>query len=177
MVTQPLLSRYPARMPVFQSSPGPCEIPGAGTDTEGSSVAGLRQAMAADRLTATALARHCLDRITDVNPELRAVIAVCPDALDQAAASDAAWRDGRPRGPLEGIPVLVKDNIQVAGLPATAGSPALLGARPPDAFIVSRLRAAGAVILAKANLSEWANFGERLVDGRRPGREPVRARP
>ena len=149
---------------------------------QSSSVAGLRQAMAAARLTATALARHCLDRITDVNPALRAVIAVSPDALDQAAASDAAWRAGRPRGPLEGIPVLVKDNIQVAGLPATAGSPALLGARPPDAFIVSRLRAAGAVILAKANLSEWANFrstrsSERLVDARRPGREPVRARP
>jgi amidase len=151
-------------MPDFQSSSGPCtEIPGASADVAassaaGSSVAGLRQAMAADRITATALARHCLDRITDVNPVLRAVIAVSPDALDQAAASDAAWRAGRPRGPLEGIPVLIKDNVGVAGLPATAGSPALLGARPPDAFIVSRLRAAGAVILAKANLSEWANF-------------------
>jgi len=113
--------------------------------------------MANSSLSATALTRHYLDRITEVNPALRAVIAVSPDALDQAADSDAAWQAGRPRA-LEGIPVLVKDNVQSAGLPATAGSPALLAARPPDAFIIERLRAAGAVILAKANLSEWANF-------------------
>ncbi len=123
-------------MPDYLSSPGPRELLGVSTDVASSSVAGLRQAMATDRITATSLARHCLDRITDVNPALRAVIAVSPDALDQAAASDAAWRVGQPRGPLEGIPVLIKDNVQVAGLPATAGSPALLGARPPDAFIV-----------------------------------------
>jgi amidase len=127
-------------------------------NTASSSVAGLRRAMAAGELTATALTRHYLDRVNDVNPVLGAVIAVCPDALEQAAASDAALRAGRPRGPLEGIPVLVKDNVQVSGTAATAGSPALLSARPPDAFIISRLRAAGAVILAKANLSEWANF-------------------
>ena len=127
-------------------------------DIASASVAGLSQALADGALTATALARHYLDRIGEVNPALGAVIAVSPDVLDQAAASDAAWRAGQPRGPLEGIPVLVKDNVQVSGAPATAGSPALLAARPPDAFIVSRLRAAGAVILAKANLSEWANF-------------------
>ncbi len=114
--------------------------------------------MADDRLTSTALTQRYLDRIADVNPALGSVIAVCPDALDQAAASDAARQAGQPPGLLEGIPVLVKDNVQVAGGPATAGSPALLAARPPDAFIISRLRAAGAVILAKANLSEWANF-------------------
>jgi len=123
-----------------------------------SSVAGLRQAMADGSLTPTALTGHYLDRITEVNPALRAVIEVSPDARDQAAASDAVWRAGTPRGALEGIPVLVKDNVQVAGMPTTAGSPALLAARPPDAFLVSRLRAAGAIILAKANLSEWANF-------------------
>jgi amidase len=150
-------------MPDFQSS---CElipeIPGTsittGINMAWSSVTGLRRAMADGRISATALTRYCLDRIAAVNPVLGAVIAVCSDALDQATASDAAWQANQPRGPLEGIPVLVKDNVQVAGAPATAGSPALLAARPPDAFVISRLRAAGAVILAKANLSEWANF-------------------
>ncbi len=83
-------------MPDFQSSPGTSpEIPGTSIDITSSSVAGLRQAMAAGGLTATALTRHCLDRIADVNPALGAVIAVTPDALDQAAASDAAVA-GRP---------------------------------------------------------------------------------
>ena len=146
-------------MPDFQrSSALTPEIDGAISDIDSTSVAGLRYAMADDGLTSTALTQRYLDRIADVNPILGSVIAVCPDALDQAAASDAARRAGQPPGMLEGIPVLVKDNVQVAGGPATAGSPALLAARPPDAFIISRLRAAGAVILAKANLSEWANF-------------------
>jgi len=114
--------------------------------------------MAGGRLTAAALTKHYLDRIEELNPALHAVISVSADALEQAAASDEAWASGQPRGPLEGIPVLVKDNVQVAGMPTTAGSPALATAQPDDAFIVSRLRAAGAVILAKANLSEWANF-------------------
>jgi amidase len=146
-------------MPDFQSSSElTTAIPGTCIDITSSSVAGLRRAMIAGELTATALTRRYLDRIEAVNPTLGAVIAVTPDALDQAAASDAALRAGRPRGALEGIPVLVKDNVQVGGGPTTAGSPALLAARPPDAFIISRLRAAGAIILAKANLSEWANF-------------------
>ena len=145
-------------MPDFRrSSELTPEIPGTTIDIT-SSVAGLRQAMTDGELTATAVTRRYVDRIADVNPALGAVIAVTPDALDQAAASDAARRSGQPRGLLEGIPVLVKDNVQVAGGPATAGSPALLPAQPPDAFIISRLRAAGAIILAKANLSEWANF-------------------
>jgi amidase len=146
-------------MPDFHSLPELApEIPGTSIDIASTTVAGLRQAMTDGGLTATALTQCYLKRIADVNPALGAVIAVNPDALDQAAASDAARRAGLPCGTLEGIPVLVKDNVQVDGAPATAGSPALLAASPPDAFIISRLRAAGAVILAKANLSEWANF-------------------
>jgi amidase len=158
-VTQLALGRYPAAMPDFQSSDQLTpEIPGTSIDPATSTVADLWQAMADSRLTATALTQHYLDRIAEVNPALHAVITVLPDAAEQAAASDAAWRSGGPRGRLEGIPVLVKDNIQVEGAPTTAGSPALLAVEPPDAFVISRLRAAGAIILAKANLSEWANF-------------------
>src|SRR5215470_480325 len=146
-------------MPDFQSSPelSP-DLPGPGIDPASSSVAQLRQAMAEGQLTATALTQHFLSRIEGLDPALHAVITVSQDAMAEAAASDRAWASGKPRGPLEGIPVLIKDNVQVAGMPTTAGSPALLAARPPDAFIVSRLRAAGAIILAKANMSEWANF-------------------
>jgi amidase len=143
----------------FQTSPEPCPAASDGSvDIGSATVTGLRRAMAAGALSATELTKHYLDRIADVNPVLHAVIEVLPDALDQAAASDVAQAAGQPRGPLEGIPVLVKDNVQVVGAPTTAGSPALLGACPPDAFVISRLRAAGAVILAKANMSEWANF-------------------
>jgi amidase len=139
-------------------SEAPAVTRSASIDPESSPVAELRRAMSDGHLTAAALTQHYLKRIEELNPVLHAVIAVNPDALAEAAASDEAWECGRPRGPLEGIPVLVKDNVQVAGMPTTAGSPALLSSCPPDAFIVSRLRAAGAVILAKANLSEWANF-------------------
>jgi amidase len=146
-------------MPDFQISPELCpERLGASIDPASSSVSELTRAMTEGQLSATALAGYFLNRIEELDPALHAVIAVNPDALAEAAASDEAWELGSPRGPLEGIPVLVKDNVQVAGMPTTAGSPALLGARPPDAFIVARLRAAGAVVLAKANLSEWANF-------------------
>jgi amidase len=98
-----------------------------------------------------------LERIAELNPLLGAVTAVSPDALREASARD---QEGpASRGPLHGVPVLVKDNIDVRGLPATAGSPALGDAADRgDAFLVTRLREAGAVILGKANLSEWANF-------------------
>ncbi|HEY8988720.1 MAG TPA: amidase, partial [Candidatus Limnocylindrales bacterium] len=103
------------------------------------------------------LVQFYLHRIKKLNPKLHAIITVSPTALADARAADRARRHG-VRKPLLGIPVIVKDNIDTTGMPTTAGSFALKGSTPPDAFIVQRLRAAGAIIIAKANLSEWANF-------------------
>jgi amidase len=136
-------------------------VGGSGISAGGATVENLSQALTVGSLTAAELADFYLARIDAINPQLRAVITVNPDAAGEAAASDARRATGGSRGPLDGIPVLIKDNVSVAGLPATAGSPALLGAAADDAFLVSRLRAAGAVILGKANLSEWANFRSR----------------
>jgi amidase len=133
-------------------------IPGSQVSVSQPTLAGLQAALAAGTLSSVALTGFYLQRIERLNPALHAVITVNTDAPAEAAASDAARAVDGPRGPLEGIPVLVKDNVQVAGMPTTAGSPALLSAEPGDAFLVERLRAAGAVIIGKANLSEWANF-------------------
>jgi amidase len=98
--------------------------------------------------------------IDDSGPRLNAVIAVMPDAIEQARKLDAERKAGKIRGPLHGMPVLVKDNVEVAGpMPTTAGSLALKdNVTNRDAPIVAKLRAAGAVILGKTNLSEWANI-------------------
>jgi amidase len=133
-------------------------IPGTQISAGQASLTGLQAELAASALSSAALTGFYLQRIDLLNPALHAVITVNLEAPAEAAASDAVRAAAGPRGPLEGIPVLVKDNIQVAGMPTTAGSPALLTAEPGDAFIVQRLRAAGAVIIGKANLSEWANF-------------------
>jgi amidase len=146
-------------MPDFENSTTPAQvIPGTSIDPASAPVADLRKAMSAGAITASSLTTFYLRRVEELDPALHAVITIAPDAMADAAASDAAQAAGAPRGPLEGIPVLVKDNIQVGGMPTTAGSPALLAVQPPDAFLISRLRAAGAVILGKTNLSEWANF-------------------
>ena len=121
----------------------------------------LSQALDAGTLTGPELTAFYLARIDRLNPGLRAVITVSQDAAAEAAASDARRLAGATLGPLDGIPVLIKDNVAAAGLPATAGSPALQHAAAGDAFLVGRLRRAGAVILGKANLSEWANFRSR----------------
>jgi amidase len=107
--------------------------------------------------TAEARTHAALEKIEELNPRLNAVIAVDPTAVDQALALD---RSRRARGPLYGMPILIKDNIETLGpLPTTAGSLALANnVTGRDAPLVARLRAAGAVILGKANLSEWANI-------------------
>ena len=119
--------------------------------------------MTAGRYTARQIAELYLRRIDEIDrggPQLRSVIEINPDALAIADALDAERRTNGVRGPLHGIPILVKDNIDTGDrMMTTAGSLALEGApAAKDAFVVERLRAAGAVILGKANLSEWANF-------------------
>jgi amidase len=134
------------------------QIGGSGIAASGATVARLQQALSAGSLTSADLTAFYLDRIRRLNPDLHAVIEVSPQAAAEARASDRARASGAPCGPLAGLPVLIKDNIAAAGLPATAGSPALAGAESGDACLVTGLRAAGAVILGKANLSEWANI-------------------
>ncbi len=126
-------------------------------------VAGLQSDTTSGRLTARALAAAYLTRIEAIDrkgPRVNAVVELNPDALAIAAERDRERKDGRPRGPLHGVPVLVKDNIATYDrMHTTAGSLALANSPVPrDAFIVSRLRDAGAVIIGKTNLSEWANF-------------------
>src|SRR6185436_14206840 len=101
-----------------------------------------------------------VERIDRRGPALNSVIETNPDALSIAEGLDRERKAGRVRGPLHGIPVLIKDNIDTSDkMMTTAGSLALVGAKPAqDAFIVQRLREAGAVIIGKTNLSEWANF-------------------
>ncbi len=126
-------------------------------------IAELQSGMALGTLTARAIAEKYLARIAAIDkagPVINAVIQTNPDALAIADALDRERKEKGPRGPLHGIPVLIKDNIDTAdGMMTTAGSLALVGAKPPkDSFVAQRLRAAGAVILGKTNLSEWANI-------------------
>jgi amidase len=120
----------------------------------------LRAMMASGQLTSRELTLGYLDRIRDLNPLLGAVIETNPTAVGTAARLDTELKRGLIRGPLHGIPILLKDNIATDdNLQTTAGSLALVNSHvPADAPIVAKLRDAGAVILGKANLSEWANF-------------------
>lgn len=150
---------------VAAAPPGVAADPaGSGTlplrdlDLDAATIPELQQRMDAGELTAVELVQAYLDRIAAVDEELGAVLAVNPDALAEAAASDERRADDGARGPLEGIPVLLKDNVDTADLPTTVGSRAMLGSAPDDATITTRLREAGAIVIGKANLSEWANF-------------------
>ncbi|MGW5866455.1 amidase [Streptomyces sp. NPDC055239] len=130
-----------------------------GIDLDTVTIPELQARMAGGSLTSSKLTRAYLRRIEDVDPKIHSVLRTSPTALRQAAASDARHRRGKTLGPLDGIPVLLKDNVNTRDMPTTAGSLALAGSPPDtDAALVTRLRKAGAVILGKTNLSEWANF-------------------
>jgi amidase len=124
------------------------------------SIPELQALMASRQLTSRELTLGYLQRIAALNPLLGAVIQTNPNAVSVAAKLDNERRAGQVRGPLHGIPILLKDNISTDDqMQTTAGSLALVGSRvSADAPIAAKLRAAGAVILGKANLSEWANF-------------------
>ena len=155
----------PARAPATATAP----LPAVATDTTTDAFAfaevdirDLQARMARGETSSQALTQAYLDRIAaidDAGPLLNAVIEINPDALKEAAERDAQRNAGPVHSPLHGIPVLLKDNIDATPMVNSAGSLALAGHRPKhDAFLVARLRDAGAVILGKTNLSEWANF-------------------
>jgi amidase len=152
----PLLSPTAPSTAEAVASPAPFDL-------EEMTISNMRAGLRSGELTARSLVESYLGRIEELNtrgPELRAVIEVNPDALEIAAALDTELKEKGARGPLHGIPILLKDNIATADrMTTTAGSLALEGSIPSrDAFLAERLRAAGAILLGKANLSEWANF-------------------
>ena len=149
-----------ALLALFVAIPGAAAPPHtkvAGIDVDATTIPQLQTLMNSHRINSVELTNFYLRRIKQLNPTLNAVITVSPTAHADALAADAARRKG-DRRPLLGIPIIVKDNVNTTGMPTTAGSWALAGSTPGDAFIAQRLKAAGAIIIGKANLSEWANF-------------------
>ena len=144
--------------PSQESAPAPTEF-----ELDELSVAQLQEGMTSGQYTSRRLVEAYIRRVSEIDaagPRLRSVIETNPDALAIADALDAERKVKGTRGPLHGIPVVIKDNIDTGDkMLTTAGSLALVGAPAPhDAFVVERLRAAGAVIIGKTNLSEWANI-------------------
>jgi amidase len=132
-------------------------------ELEETTIAELQEGMKSGQFTARSLVEKYLTRIAEIDkqgPALNSVIEINPEALAIADSLDAERKAKGPRGPLHGIPILIKDNLDTADrMTTTAGSLALAGSIPPrDAFVVQKLREAGAIILGKTNLSEWANF-------------------
>src|SRR5947209_7897974 len=138
-------------------------IRGPHNHLEEATIVELQQAMTSGQITAHQLAQMYIERIEALDrqgPSLKSILEINPEALEIARALDEERHARGSRGPLHGIPILLKDSIATADqMQTTAGSLALLGSRPPrDAFVARGLREAGVVILGKANLSEWANF-------------------
>ena len=132
-------------------------------DVAEKSITQLDADLAADRVTSEALTQAYIDRIAKKDKVINAILAMNPKALDAARASDTRRKAGKVLGPLDGIPILIKDNIDFVGMPTTAGSLALMENYPAgDATVVHRLLDAGAVILGKTNLSEWADRRSRF---------------
>ena len=129
----------------------------AGVDVDATTIPELQELMNSGRLSSVDLTNFYVKRINQLQKELHAVITISPTARADARAADQARRNGDDR-PLLGIPIIVKDNVNTTGMPTTAGSFALAKSTPADAFIAAKLKAAGAIIIGKANLSEWANF-------------------
>jgi len=152
------------RHPLTPSSGAQNQIPAAGAfELDEKTIADLQEGMRSGGMTARSIAEKYLSRITAIDkqgPRLNSVIEINPDVLAIADKLDAERKTRGPRGPLHGIPVLIKDNIDTHDrMSTTAGSLALVGSiAEHDAFIAQKLRDAGAVILGKTNLSEWANF-------------------
>lgn len=144
--------------------------PAGAQGVKDATIVSLSADLAAGRTSSVKAVRAYLERIAAYDrrgPRLNSIIALNPHALAEARAMDAERRAGRLRGPLHGIPILLKDNIEAAGMPTTAGSLALARNDPGrDSPVAAALKAKGAIILGKTNLSEWANFrSERSLSG------------
>ena len=145
------------------SSSEPLPYPPRAFELDEMTIAELQDGMKSGKFTSRSIVKKYLDRIDDIDkkgPAINAVIEINPDAVAIAESLDRERKEKGARGPLHGIPILIKDNIDTADrMMTTAGSLALLGSTPSqDSFVAKRLREAGAVILGKTNLSEWANF-------------------
>lgn len=153
---------------IVGGAPAACPAEAGGLELTTSTIPEIRAAFGAGTLGSRELVEGYLARIEALNrrgPELRPVITTAPDALEQADAADAARASGEDAGPLAGIPILLKDNIDTTDFETTAGAKAMAGPAPPrDAFLTARLREAGAIVLGKANMDEWATE----IDPRQP---------
>jgi len=153
----------PTSLLAFNKSPESLPASPKEFELEELTITDLQSGMQSGKYTARSLVKKYLDRIDEIDkdgPKLNSVIEVNPDAMAIAEALDRERKQKGARGPLHGIPILIKDNIDTADrMMTTAGSLALVGSRPAqDSYVARKLREAGAVILGKTNLSEWANF-------------------